>query len=204
MPLNRARFLEGPRDAARGDAVRLQRRDVLAEQAHLAGIGRVEAGDHVDHRGLARAVRADQAENLALTDVERNTLQRTQAAEAAFDPGAGECDGSVHDARRAAILSVIHPKRPPSGRCSRRSLPQHLRVSGARAALPDERRLLPRCPPRLRWIVVCLGVSSMQLMNTIHLVLSTLPGLVSAPSAAAIFRTKRRCTALSRTRASNQ
>ena len=43
--------------------------DVAAEP-DVAGIGRVQPGDHVEHRALARAVRADHRDDLALVDVQ--------------------------------------------------------------------------------------------------------------------------------------
>ena len=48
--------------------------DLLACEADRAGGRRVHAGDAVEDRALARAVRADQAEDLALVDVERDTF----------------------------------------------------------------------------------------------------------------------------------
>ena len=40
----------------------------LAVEAHAAAVGRMHAGDHIDERGLAGAVRADQADDLARLD----------------------------------------------------------------------------------------------------------------------------------------
>jgi hypothetical protein len=41
----------------------------------------VDAGDHVEYGGLARAVRPDQADDLPLADAEVKFRQRPQAAE---------------------------------------------------------------------------------------------------------------------------
>src|SRR5262249_30189415 len=65
------RRLEGPRDAARGDLVRPQPVDPLAGEADLARVGRVEAGQEVHRRRLARAVGPDEAAHLARADRER-------------------------------------------------------------------------------------------------------------------------------------
>src|SRR5215204_6327196 len=69
-----ARRLEWPHPCARrpleGDA---------------ALLGRVEAVDDVEHRGLAGAVRADDGANFAATDIERDIAQRLHAAEGERD-----------------------------------------------------------------------------------------------------------------------
>ena len=72
--------------------------DVLAEQdGALVGPGL--AGDHVHHRGLAGAVRADDRAHLALVEVEREIVQRLEAVEA--DRDAVEIEDR---ARRAAVV----------------------------------------------------------------------------------------------------
>ena len=53
-----------------GDAVGAQAGDVVAVEEDAAGVERLEAGDQVEQRGLAGAVRADDAEDLALVHVE--------------------------------------------------------------------------------------------------------------------------------------
>src|SRR5690606_41177686 len=50
----------------------------------------LETGDRVDQRGLARAVRADEAVDLALLDAHGNILQRLHAAEPAADVFQGQ------------------------------------------------------------------------------------------------------------------
>src|SRR5262249_38900780 len=72
-----------------------------------AFVGPRLAGDDVHHRGLARAVRADDAAQLARLDVERQRVQRLEAVEA--DGELLEVEdvlGDLHAApasRRAAI-----------------------------------------------------------------------------------------------------
>src|SRR5580700_5961217 len=46
--------------------MRRRRGDVVAGEADLTGVGRGVAGDEVEHRALAGAVRADYADRLAL------------------------------------------------------------------------------------------------------------------------------------------
>ena len=52
------------------DLVRRQPDDALAVEEDVAAVGRVDAGDEVEERRLARAVRADEAHDLAVADVE--------------------------------------------------------------------------------------------------------------------------------------
>ena len=72
----RARDLIGAADALVADAVGGQPADLLACELDRAGRRHVHAGDAVEGRALARAVRADQAEDLALLDVERDVARR--------------------------------------------------------------------------------------------------------------------------------
>src|SRR6202043_2872424 len=72
---------EGAADADFGDPVRRARQDALALHQDVAGARLVEPGEAVEQRGLAGAVRADQAEDLALMHVERHAIQRDDAAE---------------------------------------------------------------------------------------------------------------------------
>ncbi len=67
--------LEGAGDAERGDAVRSRARDVLAREFDPARARTVDAADAVEHRSLARAVRADQREQLA-APAQRTTRPR--------------------------------------------------------------------------------------------------------------------------------
>ena len=52
-----------------------------------AAVRRVEPGDAVEDRALARSVRPDQAEDLALVDLERDLVDRPQGAEPLGEPG---------------------------------------------------------------------------------------------------------------------
>ena len=60
-------------------------RDVAALEHDAAGVRPVEAGDHVEQRGLAGAVRADDGHDAALGDVDRHVLDRGDAAETLAD-----------------------------------------------------------------------------------------------------------------------
>ncbi len=74
--------LEGPADAEAGPRIRGEAGDVLAAVEQLAFGRPVAAGNAVDDRGLAGAVRADDGEQLALVDAEAHIGQRADAAKA--------------------------------------------------------------------------------------------------------------------------
>jgi hypothetical protein len=73
--------LEGAPDADFGDPVRPPPQDALAFQQNVARARLVEPAQAVEERGLAGAVRSDQAQDLALMHVERYAIQRNDAAE---------------------------------------------------------------------------------------------------------------------------
>ena len=76
------RLLERPAEAPLGPLVRRQLGDVLAPEAHPPLVDGQEPGDAVEQRGLAGAVLADEAEHLALAEVEVDVVHRADAAEA--------------------------------------------------------------------------------------------------------------------------
>jgi hypothetical protein len=81
----RAHDLEGARDAGGADLVGPQAIQALAGESNLALVGRIDAGNQVEGRGLAGPVGADQADQPALGHVEGDPLRRLQAAEALGD-----------------------------------------------------------------------------------------------------------------------
>src|SRR6266478_3314076 len=80
-----ADILERARNASGGHLVRLQAGQRVAVAQEGAGVGCVKSRQHVEERGLAGAVRADQAENFAGADRKRDLRKRLQAAEALGD-----------------------------------------------------------------------------------------------------------------------
>src|SRR5262249_35856536 len=94
-----AAVLEGAGDAERGEPLRREARHVAAFEAHRAGIGLVEAGDEIEQRRLAGAVRAYDRDELLFGDIETDGIDGSEAAE---PPG------------EAADLEHAHtvPKRP--------------------------------------------------------------------------------------------
>ena len=73
--------LEGAGDTALGHPVHRQPRDVLPGEGHGARVDIVETADEVEDGGLAGAVRADDAEDLALLHVEGQVPHGVDAAE---------------------------------------------------------------------------------------------------------------------------
>src|SRR5215208_1486295 len=73
--------LERPRDPTVHDAVRADAQHVVAVEDDATGVGPVHARDDVERRRLAGAVRADQADDLALSDAEADVVERDDAPE---------------------------------------------------------------------------------------------------------------------------
>ena len=72
--------LERARDAGAGDTMARQRGNVAIAQRDAARARLEHAGDDVEHRGLARAVRPDDREHLALLDRKAEIADRGQPA----------------------------------------------------------------------------------------------------------------------------
>ncbi len=123
-----------------GDAVRAQPDDALARRSGCRRSRRVDAGDHVEQRGLAGAVRADHADDLVLVDVEVELVQRAQAAERRGRPGSSSSSGAIRRSRRGVCRAAPRPR-------------GHHRRSGSRRAsrprvvpgLDDQQRLPAAC-----------------------------------------------------------
>src|SRR4051812_31205877 len=87
---NAARDLERPDDPDPADAVGPPARDVVAIENDPAGICRHQAGDAVEQRGLACAVRPDQASDAARLDCEVDAEKSVHAVKIARDLMASE------------------------------------------------------------------------------------------------------------------
>jgi hypothetical protein len=79
--------------------------DVAARELDAARVGQLEAGDQPQGRGLARARRTQQREELAAGDVERHRVDGGDVAEAAR-----EVDEAHVDARRVCRLVVVRAR----------------------------------------------------------------------------------------------
>src|SRR2546429_8680278 len=73
-------MLERARDPQPRDFIRLAAADRGAAETYVAGSEPQCATDQVEHRGLSRAVRTDQAENLAGADFERQIVHGDKPA----------------------------------------------------------------------------------------------------------------------------
>ena len=94
-------MLEDEADAALADAVV---GGVRAVEVDRARIGRLEAGDDAQQRGLARARRPEQRDQLAGVDVQIDVVDRGEGAEAPadvanFDGHGGSCSDAASDSR---------------------------------------------------------------------------------------------------------
>src|SRR5215510_4362946 len=88
-------------DAQAVDRLRRQAGDLTSIEADVAHGRHVQARDHVEERRLARAVRADHREHLALADGEAHLRERRQGAEA------------LRDAIDLEDYAVARHRRPP-------------------------------------------------------------------------------------------
>ena len=122
---------------SRTRSMRLEPGDVLAVEQDLAGGRAQHAGEQVDERGLAGAVRADQRMARALLDAERYVVRRDDAAEALVEADGFENDGVIGSLPPAGPSSVT--ERLP-GRQSADALgqPTHRRQPDADAVAPDQ------------------------------------------------------------------
>src|SRR3954464_6770654 len=75
----RPRDLVGAGDAEARDAMRAPGFDLLARECDAAPIGTVVARDDIDERRLARAIRPNEAEDLAAAHFDIDTRQRLHA-----------------------------------------------------------------------------------------------------------------------------
>src|SRR5690606_20259171 len=78
--------LERAPDAGRGERVRRQAGQFASVERDAAGARHVDAGEQVEQRGLAGAVRADDRVNRARVDRKRQSLHRVDAAEFPGEP----------------------------------------------------------------------------------------------------------------------
>src|SRR5690242_14850329 len=73
--------LKGARDAAHRDAIGLMTTDGMAVEKDFAGGRLIDAGDQIEYRGLARTVRADQADQFVAPDFQIQIRYGGQPAE---------------------------------------------------------------------------------------------------------------------------
>src|SRR6185369_5840889 len=140
--------LEGASQPEVGDPVGRDRQQRAIAEADVALIRGVDPGQAVEERRLARTVGADQPDDLALGDVERDVLERNDPAEADRDV--------AHRENRGPALghSGAYTGEPPP--CQRRRRlwalrPRSQRFSFSPMCLPTHRpRTKKRSLSRLR------------------------------------------------------
>ena len=86
-------FLRQIADAEPGALIHRQLGDVVAVEFDGAAIGLDQPGDHVEHGGLAGAVRAEQADRLAAADIDADAAHDLAGAETLFHAVHGEIAG---------------------------------------------------------------------------------------------------------------
>ncbi len=116
--LDHADVLEGAAEAHRRLDVRRRLGDVAPAVGHRAGVRRVEAGDAVERRRLAGAVRPDQPDDLELVDLEvrrpAGPAARRSGSTGRGPPGRrsrrpvllGADTGALHCGRAAVVVAV--------------------------------------------------------------------------------------------------
>ena len=108
QPAERVAVLERPREPVPAAPVRRPARDVAALELDGARRRPVEAAEHVDERRLAGAVRADQPDDLAAAQLERDVArapatpsnERETAEARSVPPGLLSCSRSLRSAKR--------------------------------------------------------------------------------------------------------
>src|SRR4051812_14698677 len=78
-------FLRQIADAEPRALIHRQLGDVVAVELDRTAVGLDQAGDHVEHRGLAGAVRTEQADRFAAADIDADAAYHLAAAKALFD-----------------------------------------------------------------------------------------------------------------------
>src|SRR5213593_264495 len=131
------RGLEGAAEAARRDRARLLADERHAVETDLAAVGRIDAADDVEQRGLARAVGPDDATDLSRVEIEVDAVERDDAAE-----GDGDVphDEAAHADRSGARSGSSQPRA--------RRLTREMRPSGRKTmhAISRSPKAIS-CPP---------------------------------------------------------
>src|SRR5690606_7120845 len=84
-PVEDPGHLEHAQHAQAGELGGIEPQDASAVEPDLAGVGAQVARQHIEQRGLAGAVRTDQADQLAFRHVHADAVERLEAAEALAD-----------------------------------------------------------------------------------------------------------------------
>ena len=99
-------FLRQIADAEPRALIHRQLGHVVAVEFDGAAIRLDQPGDHVEHRGLAGAVRAEQADGLAAADIDADAAHDLAGAETLFHAMHSEIAGPLGRARRFAAIGL--------------------------------------------------------------------------------------------------
>ena len=120
------------------DLVRLEADDAALVEQDVAVVGLVDAGDQVEERRLAGAVRADHADDLALVDVQVELGDDLEAAERQRDAAQLEQGAVGHQ-----MISTRRSPRRPFGRSDHEHDQHHAEDDVARRVGLREQDVLP-------------------------------------------------------------
>src|SRR5207253_4485944 len=82
--------------------VHRRRREVPSVERDVAAVGPYQAGDHVERRGLPRPVGAEQADDLALIELDAYIVHDRTTLVGLEQPGGGETAAATHHGMLAA------------------------------------------------------------------------------------------------------
>ena len=99
-------FLRQIADAEPRALIHRQLGDVVAVELDRAAIGLDQAGDHVEHGGLAGAVRAEQADRLAAADIDADAAHDLAGAETLFHAMHSQEARPLQQLRRAGAVGL--------------------------------------------------------------------------------------------------
>jgi hypothetical protein len=106
----KADVLKRARQAEKGELMRFAAQNGTAIERNVSRGGLINAGDEIEHRGFARAVRANQPDQIIAPDFEiefRHRRQATEANRAILDPQQFRVSifGSAHVNGRSELQS---------------------------------------------------------------------------------------------------
>ena len=108
-------FLRQIADAEPGALVHRQLGDVVAVELDGAVIRLDQAGDHVEHGGLAGAVRTEQADRLAAADIDADAAHDLAGAKALFHAMHSQKSGAPQQLGAAGAVGLGRPRRLVGG-----------------------------------------------------------------------------------------
>ena len=127
--------------------------DVETVEFDQTGVRTDQPGDHIEHRGLAGAVGAEQADRLAAANRQRDVLHHDARLEGAPQPTRDEPVLGAAQIRVRHSLAALHgaaerdSAEPPAESCRQPALRLKPIVPVQRDAVPSARQDRRYCPP---------------------------------------------------------